>query len=40
MPKNQDKEWKWNELKWKQETVRNSLPKFQIQMPTALTSNR
>ena len=36
MPKNQDKEWKWNELKWKQETIRNSLPKFQIQCPQPL----
>jgi hypothetical protein len=36
MPINQDKEWKWPELKWKQETIRNSLPKFQIQCPQPL----
>jgi len=36
MPKNKDKEWKWDELKWKQDTIRNSLPKFQIQCPQPL----
>jgi len=33
MPKNTDKEWKWNEDKWKNETIRKDLPKFQLMCP-------
>ena len=30
IPRNKDKEWKWDENKWRNEAIRNSLPKFQL----------
>tara|TARA_B100001057_G_scaffold326962_1_gene327242 strand:+ start:1672 stop:4908 length:3237 start_codon:yes stop_codon:yes gene_type:complete len=33
MPINKDKEWKWTESKWRNESIRNDLPKHQLMCP-------